>query len=696
MRLLNSSKIITLIVVLVSSCTEEKLNYPTTKRDCVADTFWGNVVQDCYRWLESDTSTETKEWVTLQEKFTEQYFRKLPLRDSFQKELSRYYNFPRKSSYYVHHGKYFSFRNNGLQNQSVLGMQQTEIDANYQVVIDPNVLSKDGNVALNGWKISADGKYIAYQLSENGSDWNSIFVKDIITSQELADTLFNVKFSGIAWYKNGFFYSRYPKRSGAFGQDQFQSVYYHIIGQPQSSDKLIFQNPTAPLESVTAQTTPDEDWLILYRSAGTKGNALYFRKTQGTEPFQAIDTSQTYDYGVVGVVGNELIIHTNYQAPSYRLLKVPVNQPDKRIELLPESKHLLQGAWWNNRYLATHHLVDATSRLTIRDSAGKEIATVPLPTLGTVSDISLPQDSTHLYFAFSSFLHPASIYRYDIESRRVTLIYRPPSILNPDSFETRQVRYKSTDGVEVPMFIVHKRGIQLDGKHDCLLYGYGGFNISLLPDYSVMRAVWLNNGGIFALPSLRGGGEFGENWHEAGMLDKKQQVFDDFITAAEFLIASGYTNSQQLVISGRSNGGLLVAACLTQRPDLYKVALPAVGVLDMLRFHRFTIGWAWMSEYGSSQDSVQFRYLYRYSPLHNVKMGTRYPATLITTGDHDDRVAPAHSFKFTAEMQRCQSGSNPILIRIDRSAGHGSGKPVQKRILEEADVLAFIYRQLRY
>lgn len=687
--------IISNLLIYLTSCSGNKITYPPTQRIYSADTFFGKIVPEYYRWLEYDTASAVQNWVELQSSFTESYLSGIPLRDSLREELTRYYNFPRRSSLYVHNGLFFSFRNDGLQNQSVFGISSSEQGTNFQVLLDPNKLSKDGTISLSGWSISKNGKFLAYQLSESGSDWNRIFVKKITDNQQLTDTLQNVKFSDIAWYQNGFYYSRYPKRGGTFEKDQYHSLYYHELGKSQSADKLIFQDPSLPLENVSAQVTQDENWLVLYRSSGASaGNAVFFRKSNEITGFQALDTNRVYEHSIIGSMGNYLLLHTNHNAPNYCLQKVPINQPDKRIDLLSEKKDVLRQVLWNNRFLVTHYLVEATSRLVVHDSSGGVLAEVSLPALGTVSDISLPKDSAQVYFAFTSFLYPSSIYRYDILEKKLTLLYRPPTLLNPDSFETKQIRYKSTDGVEVPMFIVHKRGIQLDGNHDCMLYGYGGFNISILPDYSVMRAVWLNRGGIFALPSLRGGGEFGENWHQAGMLLKKQQVFDDFIAAAEFLTRSGYTNSQRLVISGRSNGGLLVGACLTQRPDLYKVALPAVGVLDMLRFQRFTIGWAWVSEYGSSEDSSAFQYLYKYSPLHNLKEGTVYPATFITTADHDDRVAPAHSFKFAAELQYCQKGNNPILIRIDRAAGHGSGKPIHKRIAEEADILAFTYKQL--
>lgn len=689
------------MAALMTGCTapdaeESALSYPDTRMDTtVVDAYFGVRIPDPYRWLENDTSSETMAWVDAQNEVTFGYLRSLPGRDSIQARLTRLFNHERYSTPFQKGGRYFFFRNDGLQDQSVLYVQDGP-DAHPRVLIDPNVLSEDGTVALGSTSVSTDGQYMAYQLSASGSDWNTIRIMDISTGKLLPETLDWVKFSGMSWKGDGFFYSRYdaPADGLAYsGKNQFHKVYYHEVGTPQEKDRLIHWNPNEPLRNFNIQVTDKEDALILYESIGTSGTAFSYR-TEAMKAFVPIVSTFDHDFRVVDHVGGKLLCLTNSGAPNYRLVLIDPARPaaDQWKDIIPESDHVLQGVQKADGKLVATYLKDVSTHFSVHTMDGTFIRDIELPTLGE-ADFSGSAEDSVAFIGFRSFSYANTIFRYSMD-RGVSTVFKQPRLdFNVADYEVRQVFYPSKDGTRIPMFIVHRKGIGMDGNNPCLLYGYGGFNISSTPRFSVSNLLFLEKGGIFAMANIRGGGEYGEKWHKAGTKLQKQNVFDDFIAAAEYLISEKFTSSDRLAISGRSNGGLLVGACMTQRPDLFKVALPAVGVLDMLRFHRFTIGWAWTGDYGSSDKEDEFRALLAYSPLHNLKR-TAYPATLITTADHDDRVVPAHSFKFAAALQRNHTGNAPVLIRIDKKAGHGAGKPLSMQIEESTDILAFLFKHL--
>lgn len=676
--------------------------YPVTKQVDVVDDYHGTLVADPYRWLEDTNSDETASWVSAQNAVTERYLSRLPARSPLRDRLTELWNFERYGVPFREGGLYFFFKNDGLQNQSVLYVQDS-LEGEPRVLLDPNTFSDDGTIALTTLDISADGKYIGYGVSSGGSDWQEFRVREIATGQDLEDRIEWVKFSGLSWTRDGkgFFYSRYPEP--ADGQalleaNRDQKLYYHRVGTPQSEDILIYERPDQPEWGIGASLTEDGRYAILYLTHGTDPrNRLYYIDLKdpanpdlGARVVPLLDDFDA-SYSVVGNEGSVLYILTDRDAPRKRIVAVDLRNPSpaRWRTVVPEGEEVIERASLVGGRLAVVSLKDASSRVRFYSTAGRAMGELELPGLGSVGGISGRQDDTELFYAFTSFLYPTTIFRYDLATGENEVFRAPDVDFDPEMYETKQVFYTSKDGTRVPMFITHRRGIELDGTNPAYLYGYGGFNISMTPGFSVPNLVWLEQGGVYAMPNLRGGGEYGEEWHLAGTKERKQNVFDDFIAAAEYLISEGYTSPEKLAIGGGSNGGLLVGAVMTQRPDLYAVAHPAVGVMDMLRFHKFTIGWAWVSDYGSSDDPEGFRYLYAYSPLHNLKEGTCYPATLVTTADHDDRVVPGHSFKFAAALQAAQGCDNPALIRIETRAGHGAGKPTAKQIEEAADVLAF-------
>ncbi len=674
----------------------KNLKYPNSLRDSsYRDDFFGKTIYDPYQYLESSSSKITKDWVAAQNNLTYSYLDKIPFRGKIIDRLEKLWNYEKFSSPKKVMNKYYYFKNNGLQNQNVLYVEET-LGETPKVVLDPNLFSKDGTRSVAIHSFSNDGKYLAYGVANGGSDWRSIYIQNLETNQKTNDAVKWVKFSNIAWYKNGFFYSRYPATKDEeklSKKNEFHQIFYHEVGTEQDEDELVFADRRHPKRNFNTKTTSDERFLILSGMESTSGNALYFKDlSKGELDFTPIVNTFEHDYSVVDNLEDNLVVLTNHKAPNNRLILINTSkpQPDFWQEIIPESEHVLKEVKIIGNKIIASYINNASSQIKIFSTKGEYESDIKLPSIGTVSDITGEKDASEMFFSFTSFTRPTTIYRYDVASRS-TQIYKKPNLdFEPEDYETKQIVYKSYDGTKIPMFITYKKGTKLTGDNPTLLYGYGGFNISILPSFKVDKTILLESGGIYAVANIRGGGEFGKRWHKSGTLDKKQNVFNDFQSAAEYLIEKKYTSSEKLAIEGRSNGGLLVGACLTQRPDLYKVALPAVGVLDMLRYHKFTIGWAWASDYGTSEEPEQFDYLYAYSPLHNVVPKTSYPATLITTADHDDRVVPAHSYKFAAELQHKNIGDNPTLIRIDTSAGHGAGKPTVKRIEEAADILSFM------
>lgn len=683
-------------MILMSSCTtkNEKINYPETRKTDTIDVYFGTQVADPYRWLEDDNSEETAAWVKAQNDVTNAYLAKIPFRDQVRERLTSMWNYPRYGVPFKKGGKYFFFKNDGIQNQSVLYIQDS-LQAEPRVFLDPNKLSEDGTTALGTYSVSKDGKYFAYAISKAGSDWNEIYVMETETGKQLADKLEWVKFSGISWRENGFYYSRYDKPAGGgvlSSKNEYMKVYYHVVGDPQEKDVLVYENRNYPLRNYGITATEDGRYLVLGESESTSGNSLYIKDLENPQAgFVKIAEGFRFDYSYISNQDGKFLILTNADAPKYRLIEVDLSAPapeNHRI-IIPEREEVLVSAEVAGGRIVCEYMKDATNRLYVYTTEGSFVHEVNLPGPGTIAGFEGKKDENEAFFAFTSFTYPSTVFVYDILNNTSKVFFDSELDFDPAKYESKQVFYTSKDGTKVPMFIVHKAGLNLDGNNPVYLYGYGGFNVSLTPVFSVSRLLFIEQGGVFAMPNLRGGGEYGEAWHRAGTKLQKQNVFDDFIAAAEFLIAEKYTQPEKIAIAGGSNGGLLVGACMTQRPDLFAVALPAVGVMDMLRFHKFTIGWAWTEDYGSSEDSVQFQYLLGYSPLHNLKPGTCYPATLVTTADHDDRVVPAHSFKFAATLQEHQSCSNPALIRIETNAGHGAGKPVSKMIDEATDIWSF-------
>lgn len=683
-------------ILMMSSCNpkEEKINYPETLKTDTVDVYFGTEVADPYRWLEDDNSAETAAWVTAQNEVTDAYLAKIPYRNQIRERLTALWNYPRYGVPFKKGGYYFFFKNDGIQNQSVLYIQDS-LKGEARIFLDPNKLSADGTTSLGTYSVSKDGKYFAYAISKAGSDWNEIYVMETATGNQLADKLEWVKFSGISWRENGFYYGRYDKPVGGgalSSKNEFKKVYYHNIGDPQEKDVLIYENRNYPLRGYEVAATEDGRFLVLYETESTSGNALYVKDlNKPNADFVKIADGFRFDYSFIGNDGEKFYLLTNDAAPKYKLVEVDLKSPATANwkTIIPEKEEVLKSAEVAGMHIVALYMKDATSKAFVHKMDGSLLHEIELPGPGTIAGFEGNKEENEAFFSYTSFIYPSTVFSYDITANRAEVLHQSEIDFDPSLYESKQIFYTSKDGTKVPMFIVHKAGMKLDGNNPVYLYGYGGFNVSLTPTFSVSRLLFIEQGGVFAVPNLRGGGEYGEAWHRAGTKLQKQNVFDDFIAAAEYLIAEKYTKPEKIAIAGGSNGGLLVGACMTQRPDLFAVALPAVGVMDMLRFHKFTIGWAWTEDYGSSEDSAEFKYLLGYSPLHNLKAGTCYPATLVTTADHDDRVVPAHSFKFAATLQEHQDCNKPALIRIETNAGHGAGKPISKMIDEATDIWAF-------
>lgn len=680
----------------------DRITYPPSKTVKQVDLYHGVKVADPYRWLEDGNSIATTEWITAQNKLTQSYLGDIPARAAIKARLTTLWNYERFGVPFKEGGRYFISRNDGLQSQAVLYTMPT-LDATPRLLLDPNTLAVDGTVALAGMAVSPDGKYLAYGTAASGSDWNRWKVREIDSGNDIADTLEWVKFSGASWSKDGggFYYSRYDAPNEATklaDTNYFQKLYFHRLGTAQQSDRLVYQRTDHKDWGFSGNVTDDGRYLIITVRQGTdpKSRIYYQDLSDSANPVLPLLDAFDAAYGFIDNDGPVFLFRTDLSAARGRIIAVDTRKPEPAQwkELVPEAAETLQTAGVLGKRIVFDYLKDAYSEVRVFDLEGKFLHRIALPGIGTASGFGGKRADPETFFAFTGFTTPTTIYRYDVGTNSTSVFRQSKVDFDPDTFTTTQVFYTSKDGTRIPMFIVHKKGIKLDGSNPTYLYGYGGFNISLTPAFSVSNLAWMEMCGVYAVPNLRGGGEYGEAWHQAGTRLNKQNVFDDFIGAAEWLIANKYTSTPKLAIGGGSNGGLLVGAALTQRPDLFGAAMPAVGVMDMLRFHRFTIGWAWTSDYGSSDDAEQFKTLQAYSPLHNLHRGTCYPATLITTADHDDRVVPAHSFKFAAAEQATQGGAAPVLIRIDTKAGHGAGKPTEKLIDEIADRWAFLTRVL--
>ena len=678
------------------------LHYPTTHKENQSDRLHGIEVKDPYRWLENPDSEATKEWVKAQNKVTFDYLATISAREKIKARLTELWDYEKYSSPYKQGERYFYFKNDGLQNQSVLYTLKSLEDEG-EVLLDPNTLSEDGTVALAGLSISDDGKLMAYGLSSAGSDWVEYHVKDIETGEDRDDIIKWIKFSGASWTKDnqGFFYSRYDEpneQTKLEDVNYYQKLYYHKIGTSQAEDVLIYHRPDQKEWGFSGGVTEDGKYLIISVWLGTDSKNLVFYQDLENPNSEVIELISDFEasYSVIDNDGSILWIHTDLDAPRGKVIAIALNNSERKYwqEIIPEATETLEGVGILNNQFVANYLKDAQSQIKIFNLDGSLVREVKLPGIGSAGGFAGKRYDSETFYTFTSFTTPATIYRYDMTTGDSKLFRQPQVDFNPEDYQTHQVFYTSKDGTKIPMFITYKKGIKLDGNNPIYLYAYGGFNISLTPSFSVSNLVWLEMGGVYAVPNLRGGGEYGEEWHQAGMKEQKQNVFDDFICAAEWLIANKYTSKSKIAIAGGSNGGLLVGACMTQRPDLFACAISSVGVLDMLRFHKFTIGWAWCSEYGNPDNEKDFQTLYAYSPLHNLKEGTTYPATMITTADHDDRVVPAHSFKFTAALQAAHQGDKPVLIRIETKAGHGAGKPTAKIIEEATDKWGFLVANL--
>ncbi|BEH00558.1 prolyl oligopeptidase family serine peptidase [Bacteroides sedimenti] len=672
-----------------------KIVYPITKKGNTVDIYFGEKVADPYRWLENDTTQETAAWVKAQNKVTTDYLSGIPFREKLKERLTNLANYEKIGAPFKKNGKYYFYKNNGLQNQSVLYVQNS-LNDEPKVFLDPNKLSDDGTVALTSISFSKDGKYLAYTISRSGSDWREIYVMDLASGKLLDDHIRWAKFTGASWQEDGFYYSAYdaPATGKEFSNiNENHKIYYHKIGEPQSKDILVYQNPKYPKRFYSASVSEDQHVLFIYESGEGRGNTLFMKDlTKADAPIEQLTSDHNFDYSPIDVIGNKIYFSTTYKAPKSKIMVADIASPkiDSWKELIPESTSVLAGSEIIGGKLVLTYNKDASNHAFVYNTDGKLLHEVKLPGLGAVG-FSGDREDNLAFYSFTSFTYPGTVFKYNVETNESTL-YRAPKVdFNPNEFVTEQVFYPSKDGTKIPMFLTYKKGLKRDGNNPVFLYGYGGFNISLNPGFSTFRIPFLENGGIYAQTNLRGGGEYGEEWHVAGTKMQKQNVFDDFISAAEYLIANKFTSKKKIAIVGGSNGGLLVGACVNQRPDLFRVAIPEVGVMDMLRYHKFTIGWNWASDYGTSEDSKEmFEYLKTYSPLHTLKKGVTYPAIMVTTADHDDRVVPAHSFKYAAALQAASNGKNPTLIRIDSKAGHGAGKPISKVIDEQTDIYSFI------
>lgn len=701
-RLFKTTLMSAMTGIIAASCSSSKIEYPAAPTDeTVTDDYFGTVVADPYRPLENDTAPATLEWVKAENAITEEYLSKIPFRDKIRDRLTQLNNYKKTGLPSKHKdGKYYYYENDGLQNQSVLYRTDT-LNGTPEVFLDPNTLSDDGTVALQGLSFSNNGKYAAYIISRSGSDWNEIYVMDAKTKQLLDDHIEWAKFTGADWEGDGFYYSAYPRpeKGKEFSNaNENHQIYYHKIGTPQSEDRLVYEDKANPLYFHSAYIPEDEEWMFLTAAGQGLGNALKVKNLKKGGDWVVMEPSQDYEMSVMEVIGDKAYIKTNWNAPKNRLMVADLNNPAKENwkEVIPEGKGVMAGVQFAGNKLIITFEEDAAEHAYIYQPDGKLIREIEFPTFGTVG-ISSDKDHNEVYYALTSFVYPSARYSYNMETGESTLIGTPEiSGVNMDDYVTEQVFYPSADGTKIPMFITYKKGLEKNGKNPVYLYGYGGFNVSLPPSFSASRMLWLENGGIYAQANLRGGSEYGEDWHLAGTKMNKMNVFNDFIAAGEYLINEGWTSPEHLAIVGGSNGGLLVGATVNLRPDLFKVAIPEVGVMDMMRYHLFTIGWNWASDYGTSADSKEMAdYLLSYSPLHNIKNdGTPYPAILVTTADHDDRVVPAHSFKYAATLQASDTGDAPKLIRIDSKAGHGGGKPMTKVIDEYADIYSFIFQNI--
>lgn len=677
-----------------------KIKYPETKTVNVTDNYFGKEVKDPYRWLENDTAADVEAWVKEQNKVTDKYLAEIPFRKKIEDRLTKLWNYPKFSTPFKKKGYVFYYKNDGLQNQSVLYVTK-DIKKEGRVLLDPNKLSKDGTVALASMGVSQDGKYLAYGTAVGGSDWNEIYVKEIESGKMLEDHIEWVKFSSISWDKDGFYYSGYdaPEEGKELSQkNEFHKMYYHKLGTPQSEDKIVMQDTENALNMFFGGVTDDGKYLIVYEETqGARGMKVHVKDLDNPKAeFVSLIDNFEHEYGVIDNEGKDLFVKTNIDAPKYRLVKINMDNfaSENWTEIIPESENVLKSVSISGGKLIASYMKDAYSLMEVYDFDGTKNGKIDLPGIGTVGSFHGNKDEDLAFYSFTGYTFPNNIYTYNVKTGKSELYKKSKIDFDAEKYETKQVFYESKDGTKIPMFITHKKGIKLDGTNPTLLYGYGGFNVSLTPSFSITNVVWMEAGGVFAVANLRGGGEYGQDWHEQGMKLNKQNVFDDFIAAAEYLIKEKYTSSEKLAIRGGSNGGLLVGAVANQRPELFQVAIPAVGVMDMLRFHKFTIGWNWVTDYGSSEDSTDFFNLIKYSPIHNVKSEKDYPATLVMTADHDDRVVPAHSFKYIAELQKKWLDKNPVLIRIETMAGHSAGKPTSKIIEEYADMWAFILYNL--
>nr|WP_238387632.1 prolyl oligopeptidase family serine peptidase [Pararcticibacter amylolyticus] len=689
------------ITAVAQTSSKKMIKYPQTKKDNTTDTYFGTKIADPYRWLENDIADDTKAWVTEQNKVTQNYLSQIPYRDKIKKRLEDLWNYERFSAPF-REGDYMYFtKNDGLQNQSVLYRQRD--GGTPEIFLDPNKFSKDGTTSLSGIDFTKDGSLAAYQISEGGSDWRKVIVIRTSDKSTVGDTLTDIKFSGLAWKGNdGFYYSSYDKPSAGSqlsGMTQYHKLFYHKLGTSQKEDVMIFGGTATPRRYIGASITEDGRFLVISAANSTTGNELYLQDLSqpGSSIVKIIDNFNN-EHNIIDNEGSKLFIFTNLNAPNNRIVTVDASNPapSNWKDLIPETENVLTAGTAGGKIFA-HYLKDATSLVKQYSMDGKLERQIDLPGVGSASGFGGKKTEKELYYTFNSYVYPSTIFKYDIEGGRSEIYKKSGVKFDPSLYESKQVFYKSKDGTRVPMIITYKKGIKLDGSNPTLLYAYGGFNISLTPSFSTSNIILLEQGGIYAVANLRGGGEYGEKWHVAGTKLQKQNVFDDFIAAAEYLISNKYTSKEKLAIAGGSNGGLLVGACMTQRPDLYKVAFPAVGVLDMLRYNKFTAGAGWAYDYGTAEDSGEmFNYLVKYSPYHALKPGTAYPATLVTTADHDDRVVPAHSFKFAARLQEYHKGSNPVLIRIETKAGHGAGKSTAQIISEQADKWAFMFYNMEY
>jgi prolyl oligopeptidase len=703
-----SKKLIPLVLLpFIAACagSEKKTEqaqfiYPKTRKVDTVDTYFNTKIADPYRWLEDDRSAETGEWVKAENAVTSDYFSKIPFHNKIKERMTKIWNYEKRGVPFKKGKNYFFYKNNGIQNQSVLYVQEG-LTGTPRLLLDPNTLAADGTVSLGDLSISKNGKYVAYTTNRAGSDWSEINVLEIETGKKLADEIKWVKFSNAAWRGDGFYYSAYDTpeagSSELSNKNEFNKVFYHQLGNTQDKDELIYQEKDQPLHSFAAATSDDEQLLFIYTSESTSGTELAVKELSKKDAaFITLVDNFENNYTVVDNEGTNIYVLTDKGAPKYQLVKIDITKktPDESWKkVIPESEDLLESVSLLGDKFVADYLKDVTTRLFLYDRNGKREKEIKLPGLCKVNSLVSYKNDKLAFFSYNTFTAPPIVYKYDLTSDKLETWFEPKVDFKSDEYETKQVFYPSKDGTKIPLFITCKKGLKLDGNNPCYLFGYGGFNATYTPAFRVDCALFLENGGIYAIPGLRGGGDYGEEWHKAGIKCKKQNVFDDFIAAGEYLIKEKYTSSAKLAINGRSNGGLLIGAVMTQRPDLAKVAIPNVGVLDMLRYHKFTIGWSWTSDFGNSSNEDEFNCLIKYSPLHNVKE-VEYPATLVMTGDHDDRVVPAHSFKFAATLQEKQKGNNPVLIRIDTNAGHGGGKPTSKQIDEFADMWTFIFYNL--